>query len=135
MCRAGFRLRAPKGQARHWFLREQVTRDPVVFRGACGDRQGPRSLRPAQNTPVSGMGRAAMVQGRAELAGGAYQLFQDAAVILTNVIAPSTAPLRTAVHLHAGPQQDAPHLYVFLELSSLTNPPWIVEEDMDFLEI
>lgn len=56
-------------------------------------------------------------------------------MIFTNLIAPSEALLHTAVHLHAGPQQDAPHLYIFLELSSLVNPTWIFEEVVDFLEI
>lgn len=62
--------------------------------------------------------KAAVLWGRAELAGGALQLSQDISVISTNLAAPSTAPLQPTAHLHAGPQQDKPHFYVFLELSS-----------------
>lgn len=71
VCSGGFRLRAPKGQAWHWFLCEQVARQPDVFQGARGDRQGLCSLRLPQNTLALGMGRVAVGQGRAELAGGA----------------------------------------------------------------
>ena len=70
MCREGFRLHAPEGQARHWFPRKQVARDPDVVRVHVGT-DGPCSLRLAQNTLALGMGRAAVGQGRAELAGGA----------------------------------------------------------------
>jgi len=71
VCAEGCRLRAPKGQAWLWILCEQVARDPGDFRGACGDRQGPCSLPLAQNTLALRTCRAAVGQGRAEVAGGA----------------------------------------------------------------
>lgn len=79
--------------------------------------------------------KGAVLWGRAELAGDALQLSQDVSVISTNLAAPSIAPLHLAAHLHAGPQQDEPHFYVFLELSSVMKPIWILEKAMDFLEI
>lgn len=64
-----------------------------------------------------------------------FTALPDVSVISTNLAASSTAPLHPAAHLHAGPQEDEPHFHVFLELSSVRKPIWILEEAMDFLEI
>lgn len=78
--------------------------------------------------------KADVLWGRAELAGGALQLSQDFLVISTNLAASSIAPLHPPARLRAGPKEDEPHFYVFLELSSVMKPIWILEEAMDFLE-
>lgn len=131
--RRWLRLYLPKGQVLHRLLCQQVSKDPDVFRDAFGARQGPCNLCPAQNTFM--LGKSRRLWGRAELAGGALSLSQNVSVISTNLAASSTAPLHPAAYLHAGPQQDEPHFHVFLELSSIMKPIWILDEAMDFLEI
>lgn len=108
-----FRLHPPKGQALHRLLCQQVSNDPDVFRDAFGARYGPWNLCSGQNTFMLG-------KGRRLLCCGGEQSLQE---VLYNsprifLAAPSTAPLQPTAHLHAGPQQDKPHFYVFLELSS-----------------
>lgn len=62
-------------------------------------------------------------------------LISSSGMIVTDHTAASTAPVLTALYLHADPQQEVPCFYVFLELPRVLNPTWIFEEDMDLLEI